>query len=159
MYSYTLKVWQVSHLIPWWACPSYVYGVTCCVVYWLTKYSLTPLLISICCHWWIEKVWDHFRRDSLSSFLLIDTRPSLIIIMCRYCNSEHINVFYWILQFSLDVNSLTLLGLVHILLPSMISLRTFVPRECFNGILYPMNCTSQHNAFISYGTCIVTCCQ
>ena len=82
-------------------------------------------------------------------------------VMYRYCNSEHINVFYQIFQYSLDVNSLTLLGLVHILLPSIISdypLRIFAPRKYFNGMLFPINCTSQHHAF-SYGICIVTCCQ
>ena len=50
---------------------SYAYGVTCCVVYWFTKYPLTTLHI---CKYAVTsglKKFDHFRRGSLSSFLLI----------------------------------------------------------------------------------------
>ena len=83
------------------------------------------------------KEFSHFRRGNLtSSLLLFNTKPSMTM-MYRHCNSGHDNVFYQIFQFSLDVNSLTSLGRVHILLPSIISnypLRTF-PREYFNEML------------------------
>ena len=69
-------------------------------------------------------------------------------------------VFYWILQFNSNVNPLTLLGLVHNLISSIISdypLHSFILRKYFNRIVYSMNCyTSQHHAFLLYGTPVVS---
>ena len=65
----------------------------CCIfiIYWLIKYLLTPLHKGAV----IGKLkrFDHFKRGSLSGFLLIDSliQHHCMTVMYRYCNSEQNN--------------------------------------------------------------------
>ena len=113
------------------------------IIYWLTKYPLTPLLSLV--DWKSLTILEEAAWVAFCWFF--DTTPLYMIIMYRHCNSEHDNgiFLYWILQLNSDNNPLTLLGLIHTLLPFIISdyslyLRTLIPRKYFNVMLYPMNC-------------------
>ena len=138
-----LLEWNTGKVIYY---PGYnlVLPITLCAKLSDTKYPLTQHYVCKDAVIGRLKRFDHFRRGSLSGSLLIDSliQHHYITMMYRHCNSEHNNgiLLNPPIQFRYQSTYFTRThSSIFCCYPSF-QIITFVPREYFNGMLYPINC-------------------
>ena len=129
------RIWQVLHdvsYLTWWACPSYLYGVTwcfmlCCNLYYIycscLQNTLTPSYrdtviggLNKCDH------ASSFRKQlKWLSVDFFDTTSLYMIMMYRHYNSKHNNRILLNPPIQLKCQSTYFIRTILILLPSTIS--------------------------------------